>query len=73
MFISPRGLVTILLYLSVPAAMSISIVNDSLIIQVIILTSFAMMLGMWTSKPNLDKEDQGKGKEDEQQKESLAN
>lgn len=73
MFISPRGLVTILLYLSVPAAMSISIVNDSLIIQVIILTSLAMMLGMWTSKPNLSKEDQGKGKENEQQKESLAN
>jgi len=72
MFISPRGLVTILLYLSVPAAMSISIVNDSLIIQVIILTSLAMMLGMWTSKPNLSKEEQGKEKEDEQQNESLA-
>ena len=72
MFISPRGLVTILLYLSVPAAMSISIVNDSLIIQVIILTSLAMMLGMWTSKPNLDKEEQGKEKEEEQQNESLA-
>ncbi|WP_040416719.1 cation:proton antiporter [Cyclobacterium qasimii] len=50
MFISPRGLVTILLYLSVPVAMSISIINDSLIIQVIILTSLALMLGMWTSK-----------------------
>jgi Kef-type K+ transport system membrane component KefB len=54
-FISPRGLVTILLYLSIPASMTISLVNDSLIIQVIILTSLALMLGMLTSKPKQDK------------------
>jgi hypothetical protein len=73
MFISPRGLVTILLYLSVPVAMSVSIINDSLIIQVIILTSFAMMLGMWTSKPVVSKEEDDKGNNGSQQKVSLEN
>ena len=73
MFISPRGLVTILLYLSVPVAMSVSIINDSLIIQVIILTSFAMMLGMWTSKPVVSKEEEDKGNNGSQQKVSLEN
>jgi Kef-type K+ transport system membrane component KefB len=65
-FISPRGLVTILLYLSIPASMTISIVNDSLIIQVIILTSLALMLGMLTSKPKQvkTKEKVDKGKVD---------
>ena len=72
MFISPRGLVTILLYLSVPVAMSVSIINDSLIIQVIILTSLALMLGMWTSKPKLGKEEKTKENDEEQQNESLA-
>lgn len=73
-FISPRGLVTILLYLSVPVTMTISLVNDSLIIQVIILTSIAMMLGMWTSKPKDDTEQQeeSKTKETGGQKESLS-
>ena len=73
MFISPRGLVTILLYLSVPVAMSVSIINDSLIIQVIILTSFAMMLGMWTSKPVVSKEEDDKGNNGSPQKVSLEN
>ncbi|SHM30749.1 Kef-type K+ transport system, membrane component KefB [Cyclobacterium lianum] len=51
LFIAPRGLVTILLYLSIPASLAIDIVNDSLIIQVIILTSVAMMVGMLTARP----------------------
>jgi Kef-type K+ transport system membrane component KefB len=57
-FISPRGLVTILLYLSIPASMNIPLINDSLIIQVIIFTSLALMLGMLTSKSK-----KGKSKE----------
>lgn len=55
-FIAPRGLVTILLYLSIPASLGVGIANDSLIIQVIILTSLAMMLGMWTASRPEDKE-----------------
>lgn len=54
LFIAPRGLITILLYLSIPASQQISLVNRSLIIQVIILTALVMMVGLMTmpKKPN---------------------
>lgn len=73
MFISPRGLVTILLYLSVPLTMTIPIINDSLIIQVIIFTSLAMMLGMLTSKPKKGKSEESKAKDPELQNQKLSN
>ena len=44
-FIAPRGLITILLFLSLPASQTIGIVNKSLIVQVIIFTSLFMMVG----------------------------
>lgn len=44
--IAPRGLITILLFLSVPENERIALVNNSLIIQVIIITAFIMMLGL---------------------------
>ena len=44
-FIAPRGLITILLFLSLPASQAIGIVNKSLIVQVIIFTSLFMMVG----------------------------
>jgi len=50
LFIAPRGLVTILLFLSIESAHHISLVNKSLIIQVIILTSLLMMIGLMTNK-----------------------
>lgn len=52
--IAPRGLITILLFLSVPENERISLVNNSLIIQVIIFTALIMMLGLMV---------QGKAKE----------
>ena len=51
LFISPRGLITILLFLSIEPTSTISLVNKSLIIQVIILTAFIMMIGLLTVKP----------------------
>ena len=45
-FIAPRGLITILLFLSIPASQSIPVSNRSLVIQVIILTALVMMVGM---------------------------
>ncbi len=42
---APRGLITILLFLSIPSEKSIALVNKPLVIQVIILTSLVMMLG----------------------------
>ncbi|HEY0895528.1 MAG TPA: sodium:proton antiporter, partial [Sphingobacteriaceae bacterium] len=46
LFIAPRGLITILLFLSIPVGLSVDIVNRPLIIQIIILTGFIMMAGL---------------------------
>lgn len=50
LYIAPRGLITILLFLSVAQTDRISIVNTPLIIQVIILTALVMMFGMLKTK-----------------------
>jgi potassium/hydrogen antiporter len=50
LFIAPRGLITILLFLSVDPAHRIPFVNNSLVIQVIILTILIMMIGLTKSK-----------------------
>lgn len=46
LFVAPRGLITILLFLSIPASQTISLVNKSLIIQIIILSALVMMVGL---------------------------
>lgn len=51
LFVAPRGLITILLFLSIDPAYTISIVNKSLIIQVIILTGLLMMVGLLAHDP----------------------
>jgi len=50
LFIAPRGLITILLFLSIPYESSLALVNKSMIIQVIILSSFVMMYGLIKTK-----------------------
>lgn len=50
LFIAPRGLITILLFLAIVPSKSITIVNKSLIIQVIVITSLVMMIGIIKSK-----------------------
>ncbi len=50
LFIAPRGLITILLFLSIPLEQTFKLVNRSLIIQVIILTSLVMMYGLMNNK-----------------------
>ena len=54
LFIAPRGLVTIMLFLSIPLAKKISFIDNSLIIQVIILSAILMMLGLLFSKNKVD-------------------
>ncbi len=49
-FIAPRGLITILLFLSIPISQRIDVVNKSLILQVIILTALVMTAGLLTAK-----------------------
>jgi hypothetical protein len=46
LFVSPRGLITILLFLSIVPAQHLMLVNKSLIVQVIILTALIMMFGL---------------------------
>ncbi|MFZ1495506.1 MAG: cation:proton antiporter [Saprospiraceae bacterium] len=52
-YIAPRGLITILLFLSIPASQTSELVNKSLIIQIIILTALVMMFGMMFNKKKL--------------------
>lgn len=57
LFIAPRGLITILLFLSIPKNQIISLSNKSLIIQVIILTALVMMIGLMMNKNQKSIED----------------
>jgi cell volume regulation protein A len=50
MFIAPRGLITILLFVLIPADEMIPFVNRSLVIQVILLSVIVMMLGLMFTK-----------------------
>ena len=50
LFIAPRGLITILLFLAIIPSDNIPLVNTSLVIQVIILTALVMMIGLMFSK-----------------------
>lgn len=60
LFIAPRGLITILLFLSIPLNQTTALVNNSLIIQVIILSALIMMVGLMTnnSKKEIKTEDE---------------
>ncbi len=46
LYFAPRGLITILLFLSIPAGQYLETANKSLILQVIILTALVMMFGL---------------------------
>ncbi len=46
LFVAPRGLITILLFLSISPEHTVHFVNKSLIVQVILLTAFTMMIGL---------------------------
>ncbi|MFN3135738.1 MAG: sodium:proton antiporter, partial [Candidatus Kryptonium sp.] len=43
LFIAPRGLITVLLFVSIPVSYRIDLVNESLIAQVVVLTSLVMV------------------------------
>lgn len=54
LWIAPRGLITILLFLSIPLSKASPIVNQAMVLQVILLTAFAMMLGSVAQKRGAD-------------------
>ncbi len=53
LYIAPRGLITILLFLNIPKSQSVNLVNNSLTIQVILLTAIVMMLGLMLQKKEI--------------------
>lgn len=54
LFIAPRGLITILLFLSIMPQNKILLVDKSLVVQVIILTVLVMMVGLIVNKKSED-------------------
>jgi len=50
LFIAPRGLITILLFLSIPLNIKLPFITKSLMIQVILLSTFVMMFGLMFHK-----------------------
>ncbi|MFZ1807630.1 MAG: cation:proton antiporter [Cyclobacteriaceae bacterium] len=56
LFIAPRGLITILLFFTLPVSANISLMNKSLVMQVIVLTALVMMVGLMTNKKEDEKE-----------------
>lgn len=57
LFFSPRGLITILLFLSIPAASRVSLINEGVITLVILITILLMMLGnIFSNKENIPDE-----------------
>lgn len=55
LFVAPRGLITILLFLSIEPDNQINLVNNSLIIQVVILTALVMMFGLIAGQSRSEK------------------
>lgn len=62
-FIAPRGLITILLFLNIPAALNMELVDKSLIIQVILLSAMVMMMGLLLNKTAVQQEEDTTSKE----------
>jgi hypothetical protein len=56
LFIAPRGLITILLFLAIMPIESIPFVNSSLVIQTIIISVLFMMIGLMIFKPSAHKD-----------------
>ncbi|MBK8723627.1 MAG: cation:proton antiporter [Saprospiraceae bacterium] len=55
LYIAPRGLITILLFLSIPESQQLPFIDKSMITQVIILSAFVMMFGLMNNKNKVEK------------------
>lgn len=56
-FFSPRGLITILLFLSIPLSSRVSLISEGVITLVILLTIFIMMIGnIFYKKKHIDEQ-----------------
>jgi len=50
LFVAPRGLITILLFLSIPVNQTCDLANRSVVIQVTVITAVVMMVGFMIAK-----------------------
>lgn len=50
LFVAPRGLITIVLFYSIPASLHSSLFNEGILLFVIIVSSLLMMVGLMSSK-----------------------
>jgi hypothetical protein len=51
-FIAPRGLITILLFISIVPELSIPLLNNSMIIQTVLISVLVMMAGLFKTPGN---------------------
>ncbi len=58
LFVAPRGLITILLFISIIPENSIPLVNKSIVIQVILISVLVMMISIMTSSKKVMQEDE---------------
>lgn len=63
-FIAPRGLITILLFYSIPEEYSIGLISEGVLFMIILVTSIVMIFGMFSSKKT-DKGEDGEGLSDD--------
>ncbi len=61
LFLAPRGLITILLFINIPTTQSTPLANNSLVIQVILISAIMMMFGLMSNTaPKLANADEEK-------------
>jgi potassium/hydrogen antiporter len=59
---APRGLITILLFLSIPTVSGIPLINEEVITLVILLSMALMMAGNFFSVKDIDQSDRNENK-----------
>jgi NhaP-type Na+/H+ or K+/H+ antiporter len=47
---APRGLITVLLFLSIPLEQSLPFFNKALVVQIVVLTALTMMISLMMAK-----------------------
>jgi len=67
LFVAPRGLITVLLFLSIPVSMRLPLVNNSMIIQIIVLTGLIMMFGLMATGKEQNPQEEEVAKENNQE------
>lgn len=53
LYVAPRGLITILLYYSIPPELSLGIISEGVLFTVIIISSFVMMFGLMGTREKI--------------------